>query len=360
MKNQEKIQYFGVWINRSDRNKLTRDNYAIIDKHSSIWTPGTPLRYADSEKRKKYFEDEECKIYNDAYCQIHQEKCLINFDKNMEFFKQISKDEFENSLQKLISSNQNIKQVFDLNDCKQMCGIYIIVLDEYKQVYIGQSEDIKRRIMHHWSKQKQFDRLIFGSVNDSVLSIDSFGAFDTTRIYVLKTKSVDSFEKIAVSKFPPHLKLNRIGGGKISDILDVLQALTEMNHRPLKDCHNEEYAERYEKEMDVTYFVPKEYCDIQDLLIGDDICVETLRVGTDITFKTYGKVEKIYKNKLVLSQYYGATIDDHCFSLKLCNSAQRKTDVWFSKTKRFSKIELLEKKEVCVFWRSKKFPQIEA
>ncbi len=60
----------------------------------------------------------------------------------------------------------------------------MLVLDEYKQVYIGQSTDIKSRILHHRSKKKPFDRLIFGSVENSILSIDSFGALDTTRIYI--------------------------------------------------------------------------------------------------------------------------------------------------------------------------------
>ena len=33
----ERIQHFGVWIKKSEKNKLTRENYAIIDKNSSTW-----------------------------------------------------------------------------------------------------------------------------------------------------------------------------------------------------------------------------------------------------------------------------------------------------------------------------------
>ena len=97
-----------------------------------------------------------------------------------------------NTQKKVIKSNKKVRQIFDLNDCKEMCGIYVLVLDEYKQVYIGQAKDIKKRVMQHWSKQKPFDRLIFGGVNNSVLSIDCFGALDTTRIFVLETTSLDS------------------------------------------------------------------------------------------------------------------------------------------------------------------------
>ena len=210
MDNQGMIQHFGVQIKKSAKNKIARENYAIIDKRNSTWTPNTPSRFLDPQKRRKYFEDEECRVYSDSYCEEHQEKCLINFDKNMEFFKQIPKSEFENAVNMLVESNKKLKEVFDLNDCKEMRGIYILVLDEYKQIYVGQAVDIKRRIMQHWSKQKQFDRLIFGDINNSVLSIDSFGALDTTRIYVLETDSLDSVERIVVKEFPAHLKLNEL------------------------------------------------------------------------------------------------------------------------------------------------------
>ena len=88
--------------------------------------------------------------------------------------------------------------------------------------------------MQHWSKRKPFDRLIFGGVNNSVLSIDCFGALDTTRIFVLETTSLDSYEKIAVSKMPPHFKLNRVGGGIPADGFETLEILSEWNKRELK------------------------------------------------------------------------------------------------------------------------------
>ena len=50
-------------------------------------------------------------------------------------------------------------------------------------MYIGISNDIKKRILTHWGSKKDFDRLLFGKKENSVLSIDSFGALDTTRIF---------------------------------------------------------------------------------------------------------------------------------------------------------------------------------
>ena len=234
MAGQEKIEHFGVLIKKSEKNKLSRENYAVIDKKSSTWYSKRKFLYKTAEERQKYYDDEECKIYSDSFCVAWREKCLINFDKNMAFFEQISKEEFEKALQKMLQSNKRIKQIFDLNDCKSMSGIYIMVLDEYKQAYIGQAQDIKKRIMQHWSRKKPFDRLIFGEVDKSVLSIDSFGALDTTRIFVLETASLNSSEKIVVNKMPQHFKLNRIGGGTINDNFDMLAALSKWNKRDLK------------------------------------------------------------------------------------------------------------------------------
>jgi len=232
MSNQERIQHFGVWIKKSEKNKLSRENYAMIDKKSSNWSP--KIGKLRQLYYKKDFDDEECKIYSDSFCIEWQKKCLINFDKNLAFFNQLSKESFEHALQKLIKSNKRTKQIFDLNECKYMSGIYVLVLDEYKQVYIGQAQDIKKRIMQHWSRKKPFDRLIFGGVNNSVLSIDSFGALDTTRIFVLETTSLDVSERFAVNKMPDYFRLNRIGGGVPGDNLDILVSLTEWNKRDLK------------------------------------------------------------------------------------------------------------------------------
>ena len=233
MANQEKIQHFGVWIKKSEKNKLSRENYAVIDKKNSTWYSKLKFLYKTIEDRQKYFDDEECRIYSDSFCFEWRKKCLINFDKNIAFFSQISKEEFEKELQKLLHSNKKVKQIFNLNDCKSMCGIYVMVLDEYKQTYIGQAKDIKKRIIQHWNKQKPFDRLIFGGVDKSVLSIDCFGALDTTRIYVLETTLLDSSERFAINKMPSHLRLNRIGGGTINNSFDMLSALNRWNIRDL-------------------------------------------------------------------------------------------------------------------------------
>ena len=237
MANEYKIQHFGVWIKKTPTMQINRESYAPIDKISSTWSPRIgELRkssYETVEKRKQYYDDDECKIYSDEWCEKHREKCLKNYDLNMAFFQTLKQEDFEKALSKLLKSNKKIREVLDLDSCKGISGIYIMVLDGYKQMYIGQASDIKRRILKHWSTKKPFDRLIFGRVDNSILSIDSFGALDTTRIFVLETYALDVSEKMAVGKIPGIYKLNRIGGGRPTDVFYTLEVLANTNHRKL-------------------------------------------------------------------------------------------------------------------------------
>lgn len=45
----------------------------------------------------------------------------------------------------------------------------MMVLDYYKQVYIGISNNIKKRIMSHWNGKKSLERLIFENIFESGL-----------------------------------------------------------------------------------------------------------------------------------------------------------------------------------------------
>lgn len=239
METEHKIQHFGVWIKKSPTNYISRENYAIIDKRNSHWKPAMvqfwKSVYKTPEELHKRYEDDECRFYTDALCERHRNDCLINYDLNMAFFNKIQQKEFDKALSKLIKSSKKIHEVFDLNEYKEKSGIYILVLDKYKQVYIGQSSDIKKRIMQHWRKHKEFDRLLHGRVENSVLSIDSFGALDTTRIFVLKAGwgELDEKEKLLVSKVSNDFKLNRVGAGRPYDDIDMLEVIAYSNKRDL-------------------------------------------------------------------------------------------------------------------------------
>jgi hypothetical protein len=108
-------------------------------------------------------------------------------------------------------------EVTDLTQWDGVPGLYIMVLDEYRQVYVGatsESVGVAKRIRQHGTSQKQFDRLLWGSATTSILSIDSFRALDTTRIFALNTPASFDDEDFRLRQFPPKFALNRIIGGR--------------------------------------------------------------------------------------------------------------------------------------------------
>jgi hypothetical protein len=162
----------------------------------------------------------------------HSINALINFDVNMLFFKELKTNFFNKTIDKFLADNQTFKQVFDLNVCKNHSGYYLMILDEYQQAYLGTASDIYERIIAHWTKQKEFDRLIFGGVENSRLSIDSFRPLDTTRIYVMKTKRTYSSEDNYINSILEKYLLNRTSGGILH--LGLTEAISKRKIRDLK------------------------------------------------------------------------------------------------------------------------------
>ena len=126
--------------------------------------------------------------------------------------------------------------------CVERPGYYIIVLDKYKQVYIGKTIDIHRRIRQHWTTQKPFDRTLFPihAVTSSVFSIDFFRALDTTRVYAWRTSWLylpeQTEEGQLIHNFPAKYLVNRLGG----DVSNALMAILTMKMRDLSkfnDCN---------------------------------------------------------------------------------------------------------------------------
>lgn len=216
------LMHFNKKIKITDRNKLTRDNYCTPSSKLSAATTRMIRRinkfYKDVSFYRVYttipndvFEDDE--HYTSEWVEDHYRDCMENFDLNMKYFASLNHDEFEKSLNSFVKKNR-FKETKDLTELN-FSGTYILVLDEYKQVYIGVSENIEKRIKSHWNRRKEFDRLIFGTVEDSILSIDSFGPLDTTRIFYKRGSSnfMFSSEESYVKKFNKKFLLNRVAGG---------------------------------------------------------------------------------------------------------------------------------------------------
>lgn len=254
--NSKSTIHFGILISSNKKYlKINRIDYAKIDKKNHSLSSSK----REYEKMKIYkqlndtffqkiskfyfdnylnvFEDETLATYTDKYCIEHQKDCLINYDLNMNFFDKIKYSDFEKMLSKLRNKFKKLKEIKDLSNYEKKEGLYILILDEYKQIYIGISKDIKKRILQHWNRKKEFSKLIFGDVETSVLSIDSFGALDTTRILVYesgKYKQLELEEKIT-NYIPQEYLLNRTKGGYrgFSEEETIVNTLSTMNRRKL-------------------------------------------------------------------------------------------------------------------------------
>jgi hypothetical protein len=201
--------------------KLTRENYATISNRSSFGIKFSSDIYAD----------EQGKIYKDEWCEQHFNNCMKNYDLNIRFFSQLSRKKFRDELYDFLTKNNRFVEVTDLSLFSGKSGYYILVIDEYCQLYIGTTKDIKRRIQNHWSKKMPFDRLLFpmGAVNKSILSIDSFRALDTTRIFAYVTNKIYEYEDNYLKQFSQEFICDRMAGGEITG--GLLQAITMMKSR---------------------------------------------------------------------------------------------------------------------------------
>jgi len=236
----EYITHFNTKIRKTNHNKLTRENYCVPTNQISYVCRKSLKFYIERIGYKipnEYYIDEN--TYTDKYVKEHQEKCLYNYDLNIKYFSNLKHNEFDKYLKSFVSKNK-FKEIFDLKEVNNVEGIYILVLDEYKQVYIGISKDIKKRILRHWSDKKDFDRLLFGDKEKSILSIDFFGALDTTRIFYKEFSYFDdiySAEYNIVAKFKAKYKLNRVDGGINSEedaTIRNLELRGSMKKRKLK------------------------------------------------------------------------------------------------------------------------------
>lgn len=223
------MKHFGVIVKDSKYGlELSRDKYAIISNKNSL------PKFNDM---KDAYADEAGTTYTDEWCREYQQLILQNFDLNMRFYASLNHDEFQDALSAFLTKNKKFVEVSDLTAYSGVSGYYVMVLDKYCQVYIGTSEDIKKRIQQHWSRSKYFDRLLFPmyAVNKSILSIDSFRALDTTRIYVLKTTRTYISEDKYICDFPPQYVTNRLGGGRLpSGWLGFLEAGLSKKTRQLE------------------------------------------------------------------------------------------------------------------------------
>ncbi len=112
------IKHFNLNIVEKESNKINKNSY--LD-----------LRYKDRDE--KFIEEQRKRIE-------------YNYDLNMKYFNSLDYEKFNKYLNKFVEKNKFV-EVKDLSKYKKVSGIYILVLDYYKLVYIGLSESgINERI----------------------------------------------------------------------------------------------------------------------------------------------------------------------------------------------------------------------
>lgn len=179
----KKDNHFGVKVKNEFSNKTSAE----------ICTTILLKKYID------FFEKDDCfslmQFYNIGYV---YRKNIYKLKKR----KKINKKAFIKAKDEYINSRKRIRRIFDLKECRGISGIYIMVLEEYRGIYIGQSEDIGKRIRQHWSAKS------FNSYG-----IDMYRALDTTEIYIieeLEGKSLDFQEYANIKEIDSKYLINKL------------------------------------------------------------------------------------------------------------------------------------------------------
>lgn len=138
-------------------------------------------------------------------------------------------DDFKRKLYAFLENNPYFIKINDLNKLKKISGIYLLVLDEYNDYYIGQSKDIKKRIQRHWSRKDYL----------SGTGIDLYKAKDTTCIYALPDfENLDVLEKKYIKELKKY-SMNRLPGGKEFTFEELFEHFNQDKKRiTIKDIYN--------------------------------------------------------------------------------------------------------------------------
>ena len=155
----------------------------------------------------------------------------------MEYYESLDINKYNKVVRQIIKKYK-LLEIKDLRECKSKKGIYILLQENFKQMYVGQStRDLKDRIVTHWKKKPKFDKILFGRAEKSVIGVDSFGALDTTRILVYyedNNNKIDRLEEKLVNNIPKEFVSNRIGGGiHLKSMSDLFISVSTINKRNL-------------------------------------------------------------------------------------------------------------------------------
>lgn len=208
------MEHFGQKIAHGKYGfELNRENYA----------PLVNLKVKDTDVSKEIkinqyaFNNESCTMYTQDWLDYYRSLALLNLDVNLNFFSSLSDNDFNDELDKFLSEHDEFEKVENLDHYDGVSGYYILVYDQYKQIYIGNTDNLKKRIRIHWTSVVPIERSLFPmyNVETSKISVRSFRALDNTRIYIAKDFQTYIKEDYYINKIAPTYILNRIQGGRI-------------------------------------------------------------------------------------------------------------------------------------------------
>jgi hypothetical protein len=223
---EQYVTHFGMRIDQTRPTaRLNRETYVQVSTRESFHTYAYAKHMINNEEVDNLILDEEKQqvFYTESYCQMLKERALRNYDINMSRFALLDAHEFVDALNSYIAKN-HFTEITNLK-CNKFSDpyerdiegyIYIMVLGQYKQVYIGITRSaLASRIKQHWNRKKPLDRLVFGSVNTSRISIDCFGALDTSQIFAKpyrgkKVTGLEQLESHYIRAFDQRFVLNRL------------------------------------------------------------------------------------------------------------------------------------------------------
>ena len=202
--------YYGVKTTSVGGFKLSEESFlnAFLNK--------LVKEYAE-DKRKETLAGQD---YNFADVIVHD----FWYIDRMRTLHQNTAEGFNFVLDRFVKRFRSFERVDDLNLLKGKNGIYLLVLDKYNACYFGQSNDIRKRIMRHWSRSDYF----------TGTGIDMYKAYDTTRIYAAITQpgyKTNHMENRVIESIPPRYTINCMAGGDIDYLEKTGKAITKPENR---------------------------------------------------------------------------------------------------------------------------------
>ena len=135
------------------------------------------------------------------------------YQDRMEKLAKLTASDLDYAISVFCQSSNSAKEVFDLETLAKKSGIYMLVLDDYHCCYIGQSNNMKKRILSHWNKKAYY----------TGTGIDMFRAEDTTRIFSIEIdeaekEMIDNKEIELIKNIPSKTTLNVLKGGTFEEL----------------------------------------------------------------------------------------------------------------------------------------------